>query len=847
MTIDMKFNTKTLFSAAIASAAALFLTVSCDKPYELDLPLAVTTRDIQLQKEAGKTPVIVYSTGEWTARLTENVDWASLDKLSGFGNHQVVFSYAANYGVARQVGIIFATSEKTDTVLMTQAGTLTETKFTLGSGAVNCLKGAGRVTIPVSTDLLYGMDAYNVDVNYIHAQAEEEGGDTKAHIHYSEPDGWISDVALTAKAASFNVAENNTGEIRSAEIVFTLPNPGSTNEFIKTTLKVSQGLDEARLSFDPEKIEVSGAAGKHEALTKDNNVWPYAESLTITVAGDGISEQESWISNLNLTATGLAFNVTANESETTRKAIVTIAYTGGVSASVEIGQTASPKPVPFETVRAMAAGVISTNGFIEGYIVSDFTSKNICQNVQTAQFKFDYMDTACDKIAENDKTAYIESTDGKYGFCLKFDNVADNNIERYSKVRILLSGLTLVKEANPARYYLTGVTAASILEVKAPDMFKIPAKKMTIAQLSEADIFTQVTLTGVEILAKDGCYTNCTDGYSFLCPANPASGSSSAPRWDTAPLMMTDAEGNWIDMLTNSQVLWRRSGKNYEKGKAELDMKWNTVLPQGSGNFTGVVVAEELVRYGKTISPLQVRAMTLDDIALTGNAFSNTIVEWNWNDRAANLTPEIGAGTISGAGTTAAASDFNNTYNGRSGDGGNGGSTSNQKGLVTNAAIKFTKAWWDKSANKGSYFDISFSTAGISGSNMVFGIIWGHGAMGNTTLDSPAHWQLQYSVDGATFKNVGDIITNRSVVWWTTTSQDSTPGFTEHLRKLPAECFGKENVTLRLLVADNVADGVPGTSASTWQTNLGIEKGTIGTTQTSGQEIRIGTITVRYN
>jgi hypothetical protein len=117
--------------------------------------------------------------------------------------------------------------------------------------------------------------------------------------------------------------------------------------------------------------------------------------------------------------------------------------------------------------------------------------------------------------------------------------------------------------------------------------------------------------------------------------------------------------------------------------------------------------------------------------------------------------------------------------------------------------------------------------------------------MGNTTLDSPAHWNLLYSVDnGATFKQVGEMIKNRSITWWTTTSQDSTPGFKDHMRKLPAECFGKEKVILRVQVADKVTDIKPGTAAATYLENVGIEKGTLTDKAT---EIRIGTITVRYN
>lgn len=812
----MKHMYKSILTGFAVAFAAAMLAVGCDRPYELDLPLAVTTRDVQLKSAGGSTHVLVYSTGHWTAHLTENVDWASLDRLEGNGNYELVFAYSDNYGVARKVGIALETAEAKDTVFMTQAGTMSEVQFNPAKTTVTILKKASKVTIPVSSDLMYGLSAVKSEVSY--------------EDSLSTP--WISNVSVSIDGISFDADENYSGDYRTAYIDLVLKDEKGGSNIFSTTVTVIQADNEPVLSLVEKDVTVGGAATPVEVFSFQNTIWLSKEYLTITV--DGVEEEDPWLYNVKLGGDALTFNVKTNEGETPRNASINIAYDDGdetINETVKVTQSPAPKALDYAVVRAMTPGTLSSDGFIEGYIISDRTSLNVCTNTQIAQFNFDY--------EENDRTAYIESTDGKYGFCLKFKTVGDNKLDRYERVKIALNGLELVKQSNPDRYTLTGVTVDNILEEKTPDMFKIPAKKMTITELSDDDIFTLVQITGVEILCKDGCYTNCTDGYSIICDANPTSGSSTAPRWDVAPLMMSDAQGNYINMLTNSKVLWRRDGK---------DLAFNTVVPQGSGTFKGIVVSDELVRYGD-VGRYQLRAMEEADIDLNGPAFSKTIVEWNWNNRKADLVPEIGTGTITEAGTVAAGADFNNTYNGRANDGGNGGATTNQKGLVSNGGIKLTKQWWNNTTNKGEHFDIHFSTAGISGSNMVFGIAWWHGSMGNTTLDSPAHWNLLYSVDGGTtFKTVeGGMLTNRSVVWWTTTSQDSCPGPKEFLRKLPAECFGKSEVILRLEVADKVADAVPGTAAATWQTNLGIEKGTIGTTQKNGQEIRIGTITVRYN
>ena len=116
-----------LLIAVAAFAAAL---TGCQKDFEMDLPLAVAARELSLSKEAGSTHVLVYSNGEWTARFTRNVKWASLNKLEGYGNHEIVFTYAANYGISRKVGVVFQKGELADTVMFTQAGTVARVRQT---------------------------------------------------------------------------------------------------------------------------------------------------------------------------------------------------------------------------------------------------------------------------------------------------------------------------------------------------------------------------------------------------------------------------------------------------------------------------------------------------------------------------------------------------------------------------------------------------------------------------------------------------------------------------------------------------------------------------------------------
>jgi len=807
--------------AALAGAMTVF---SCDKPYELDLPLAVTQHNLTLQKAAGETHILVYADGAWTAGFTRQVEWASLNKLSGEGNHDIVLKYSANYGVSRQVGIVLTKGELRDTVHVTQLGEVTEGSVTFSSPAVTLLKSAADISAPISTNMQYSLSEFQVTTEYFDGEGTSLGVET---FGQEAPDTlhivpWVTIKDFTKSRLNYSVAENATDDARIAVIRLFVQD--AEDAVFAATQTVTQGIAEAQFALDATSGEFAGFSGEYVITASQNNVYLYTNNLEYTIPEDAAE----WLTDVKLTDAGLSFKVTKNESGAERKATVGVKYTNGgttIEQSYEVIQKAYPKAISFAEVRALTPGEISSLQYIEGFIVSSPESANVCQSPQTAQFKFDHQ--------ENYKTAYIESVDGKYGFQLKFATTEDNTTVRWSRVRISINGLTLVKETSPVTCYtLTGLTKDSIIEtVGAPDSFLVPAKKKTIDQLTDDDVFTLVSLQDIEIMCKDGAYTNCSDGYSIKDPVvNPYSGGTN-PRWDVAPLLMSDKNGNVIYMLTNAMVPWRRDGATYANG-AE-------VVAQGSGTYKGVIVGEELVRYGD-LGKYKIRPIEEADIELQNDAFSKTIVEWNWNDKKADVIPEIGEGTLNVYGaTTAANSDYNSMMSHEY-------TKKGQAGLIPSGALILTKKWWDFTNDVGNYIDISFSTEGISGTNLIFGLVWNHGDMNNTTLDAPAHWNLLYSIDdGATFKAVpGEMLKNRSICWWSTTSQDSCPGFKDHLRKLPQECFGQKTVILRLQVADKVTDIKPGTAAATYLENLGIEKGTLTDKNT---KVRFGTITVRYN
>ena len=631
--------------SSLAALAFLLLVQACDKPFEFDRPLAVSSRAVTLSEKAGSTHVMVYSNGPWTASFTEPVKWASLDQTSGEGINDVVFSYSANYSVSRQVGIVFTSGAVRDTVMMTQKGLITEASFLFDNSSLTLLRSEATVRKSFSSNLKYGLESIRSTVTYAEELAD---GDEEPVADFEK---WISDVKVEKKAVSFKVSENKGELPRVAYIRFEVFDPAQSDGIpVNATLVVTQTTGDPELVFASAAEEVEGIAGEVLFATLSNNIWPYNDQIVFECEAD-------WVSGIRLTSEGLVLKVSRNDGTDVRSTDIRISFTDAlgnkVEAIVRLTQVAYPLELTMENLRGMLSSdgskVIDDFVYMDGYVVSDCTSPNIVSSPQTGQFMFDR--------EYNYRVAYMQTKDGRYGIKLVFNDSEAAAIPRFSKLRLLVQGLTLTRVSDPVRYELSGITADNVIETQAGDMTSVAVKAKSLSELCDDDIYTYVNIPDMEVFCKDGAYANATDGYSLKDEVNPYSGTGKAPRWDVAPLLCTDINGNAAYMLTNAACTWRRGPK---------DLAFNTLLPQGSGTFKAIVVHEEQpsFRYGD-LGRYQLRYMTPDDLAFNDPAFSNTIVEWNWNDRKADILPEIGNGSMNVySATVAAASDFNNTYNG---------------------------------------------------------------------------------------------------------------------------------------------------------------------------------------
>ena len=113
----------------ILALAGLF-AVACADTFEERYDLAVNTDRYSVTAEAGKLPVTVYCSGAWTAQLTAESAWATLDRTAGSGITTIRLNYADNPGLTRSVGVVLRGSGLEKTVTVVQKAGITAPELT---------------------------------------------------------------------------------------------------------------------------------------------------------------------------------------------------------------------------------------------------------------------------------------------------------------------------------------------------------------------------------------------------------------------------------------------------------------------------------------------------------------------------------------------------------------------------------------------------------------------------------------------------------------------------------------------------------------------------------------------
>lgn len=552
----------------------------------------------------------------------------------------------------------------------------------------------------------------------------------------------------------------------------------------------------------------------------------------IDVTAKYFSGKNGWMSGIDFDGELLVLSASANPDDVSRKAGVILQFTDGWNQphKVELFLTQSSsagmfgKPLTFEELRAKSTDietVISEDYTITGIVISDYRSPNMEENpclpedmangivnTNVSQSTMNNVMQVVDTTASR-KTAYIESEDGRLGFRLVFDDMADNTLAFGTRMTISLAGTALIRESDPVRYTISGLGKENMLE-SVPEV-EVPQRVKKISELTDDDMYTYVGISGVEFPVKEGSYTDIRENHALWSSVNDLTVSlTDSKRYfymDGFANLLVDDAGKAICAPINMLCTWRKPAAG---------------IPQGAGTAYGIIVHNEIRRYGDA-GKYQLRVVDEKGFAnLTGQSEWNLIAGWDKGVLAASygsatMTCEKPEATIS------AKHSYKSTT----------AQTKSTCGISpTYKSLNIVSPvcdWYGWSAGKATSYNglrMDFSTAGISGNEIMvaFRFYAGNPSIPSSFQAYPSHWCVEYSIDGGEYKLAANAdlsgnpyvhlrniaFTKVSIGSFSTPTTTSTAlGASAHAFCIPAEAFGKDNVSVRIRPYDTVMSALP--------------------------------------
>ena len=385
------------------------------------------------------------------------------------------------------------------------------------------------------------------------------------------------------------------------------------------TVYVKQlGKREPSIKLASGSLVLNGSTAGNGEVAYTSNISDYQDiKYHISYSGE-----EGWIDAVSIDGDKVKLDYKANpSSDNLRTASVKVYYTDGFGT--EYGQTlyviqktgndGIGKTMSFADVRAMGKDgqTVEINDYliVEGYVVSNRASGNVGENEKLSL-------TASDNTSYK-KKFYLESLDGNYGFLVQTAAEEDNVFTFADKVTLLLKGTSLTKETDPERYEITGLTSSNIVGRETGFSSNLPEREKFISELTDADIYTYITLKDCEFAVRKGALTPLNDAYTL------SSGKGMISKY---PRLVRDAEGSSIYTYTNTTCPYRRDGVR---------------LPYGSGTLSGVIVHELFPNYvygdnddeelSGNIGRYQIRHQSYSDIAFDKEkSFSHILAEFRY-------------------------------------------------------------------------------------------------------------------------------------------------------------------------------------------------------------------------
>lgn len=463
------------------------------------------------------------------------------------------------------------------------------------------------------------------------------------------------------------------------------------------------------------------------------------------------------------------------------------------------------------------SAVVDSTLTISGIVVSDWRSDNVALNPTLYEGFTDASVSA--------RTVYLQEADGSRGICLLFTSPVWNRLKRYDHATIDLRSCRVEHLKSPDRIVVSGLGRNSVVSTVAGSRSDIASKERRLCDLQDSDIFTEVVVKGLELVCKNGCWSNIYELYGQYCrDIHRDADYRVSGRMDGWANLMRDGDGNCIYLDVNTLCPWRRDGNP---------------VPSGVGDVRAVVVHEYNRRMGGDMGPYCLRPMWREDIMIGSKCPGNwwkTLTGWEYDGTGGQYINFEMLGMQGGVWKEGRSGDRVLSDRGEvtgylwtdSGarihiDNDTDALTVENKGYQKNGAIKFkspTTFWFEfdaegkVSARKSIL--VEFSAASVRAELFRLSFSWAAGDQNvNNDRGYPSLWAVQCSTDGGkSWNTLKDCVTGSEEIslpplpFWdreladgtkVVTSADACLGLQQRCFVLPSSIAGCPKVLVRLI------------------------------------------------
>ena len=187
----------------------IFAVASCTKPYEAHYDFGFDREELRFAAKDTASYFMIYGEGTWTLRMSKDVAWVNIDKLSGAGNTQINVRVKQNEGVARDVEVIatYQDGREKTMIISQQTSSSSNKAYSLSVSDLTLFKMQKSLTLPATAKFV-----------------QESLGELSYWVEYaSEDKDWIEDLVFDYSDVKFSVKENDSDAARTASIHWTFP------------------------------------------------------------------------------------------------------------------------------------------------------------------------------------------------------------------------------------------------------------------------------------------------------------------------------------------------------------------------------------------------------------------------------------------------------------------------------------------------------------------------------------------------------------------------------------------------------------------------------------------------